>query len=76
MNIVIVGAGEVGRYLAKILSQEKHAVTIVDKDPVKAQTLTESLDVQAIVGDGTRAGVLNQAGTSKDDLVVAVTDQD
>ena len=76
MNIVIVGAGEVGRYLAKILSQEKHAVTIVDKDPVKAQTLTESLDVQAIVGDGTRAGVLNQAGTSKADLVVVVTDQD
>ena len=76
MNIIIIGAGEVGRYLAKILSQEKHAVTIVDMDPVKVQTLTESLDVQAIVGDGTRAGVLNQAGASKADLVVAVTDQD
>ncbi len=76
MNIVIIGAGEVGRHLAKILSQEKHAVSIVDTDPVKAQTLTESMDVQAIVGDGTRAGVLTQAGASKADLVVAVSDQD
>ena len=59
-----------------VASNISPGVTIVDKDPVKAQTLTESLDVQAIVGDGTRAGVLNQAGTSKADLVVVVTDQD
>ncbi len=76
MNIVIVGAGEVGRHLAKILSQDKHAVSIIDTDPVKARTLTESLDVQALVGDGTRADVLNKAGASKADLVVVVSDKD
>ena len=36
----------------------------------------ESLDVQVIVGDGTRAEVLNSAGVSKADLVVVVTDAD
>lgn len=76
MNIVIVGAGEVGHHLAEILSREDHAVSVVDPDPAKARRLQESLDVQALVGDGTRADVLAQAGTSKADLVVAVSDDD
>ena len=76
MNIVVVGAGEVGHHLADILSREKHAVSVVDPDPAKARRLQESLDVQALVGDGTRADVLTQAGASKADLVVAVTNDD
>lgn len=76
MNIVVVGAGEVGHHLADILSREEHSVSVVDPDPAKARRMMESLDVQAIVGDGTRADVLVQAGASKADLVVAVTDDD
>ncbi len=76
MNIVIVGAGEVGHHLADILSREKHSVSVIDPDPAKARRMTESLDVQALVGDGTRADVLTQAGASKADLVVAVADED
>ena len=76
MNIVIVGAGEVGHHLAGILSRESHAVSVVDPDPAKARRMMESLDVQAIVGDGTRADVLVRAGASKADLVVTVTDDD
>lgn len=76
MNIVVVGAGEVGYHLASILSREGHSVTVVDPDPAKGRRLQESLDVQAMVGDGTRASVLTQAGASKADLVVAVTDDD
>lgn len=76
MNIVIVGAGEVGHHLADILSREEHSVSVVDPDPSKARRMMESLDVQALVGDGTRADVLTQAGASKADLVVAVTDDD
>ncbi|MCB9908067.1 MAG: Trk system potassium transporter TrkA [Planctomycetes bacterium] len=76
MNIVIVGSGEVGYHLASILSRDGHGVTVVDPDPLKAQRMQESLDVQVIVGDGTRASVLADAGTSKADLMVAVTDND
>ncbi|MDA1265144.1 MAG: Trk system potassium transporter TrkA [Planctomycetota bacterium] len=76
MNIVVVGAGEVGHHLADILSRERHAVSVVDPDPAKARRMMESLDVQALVGDGTRADVLMQAGASKADLVVAVADDD
>ena len=76
MKIVVVGAGEVGFHLASILSGEGHSVTVVDPDPAKGRRLQESLDVQALVGDGTRASVLTGAGASKADLVVAVTDDD
>ncbi|MEM9381703.1 MAG: Trk system potassium transporter TrkA [Planctomycetota bacterium] len=76
MNIVIVGAGEVGQHLAGLLSHESHSVTVVDPDPSKSRRLMESLDVQALVGDGTRADVLTEAGVSSTDLVIAVSDDD
>ena len=76
MNIVIVGAGEVGQHLADILSREEHAVTVVDPDPSKSRRMTESLDVQALVGDGTRADTLTSAGASTAHLVIAVSDDD
>ncbi len=76
MIIAIVGSGEVGYHLAKILSHDGHGVTVIDPDPAKAQSIQESLDVQVVVGDGTRASVLNEAGASKADLMVAVTDND
>lgn len=76
MDVVIVGAGEVGYHLADILSRENHRVSVVDSHPDKARRLSEALDVQALVGDGTRADVLTAAGASRADLVVAVTNND
>jgi len=76
MNIAVIGAGEVGFHLADILSREGHRVSVVDSDPSKSRRLMESLDVQVVVGDGTRAEVLNTAGVSKADLAVIVTDTD
>ena len=60
LQIIVVGAGEVGQHLARILSKEGHGVTVVDSDPLKIRLLNESLDVQGLVGDGTRAAVLTQ----------------
>ena len=76
MNIVIVGAGEVGHHLADILSREDHRVTVVDPDAAKGQRIMETLDVQVIVGDGTRADTLNDAGASRADLAVVVSGDD
>ncbi len=76
MDIVIVGAGEVGYHLADILSREEHRVSVIDSDPAKAQRMMESLDVQVLVGDGTRAELQTRAGVSRADLVVAVTQKD
>ena len=76
MDVAIVGAGEVGFHLADILSREGHRVSVVDPDPVKSRRILESLDVQVVPGDGTRADVLNRAGVSKADLLIAVSDID
>ena len=39
MKIVIVGAGEVGRYVAKMLSNENHDITIMDESEDRLQDL-------------------------------------
>lgn len=76
MDVVIVGAGEVGHHLAELLSSESHRVTVIDPDAVQIQRLSESLDVQAVVGDGTQADVLTRCGSAKADLFIAVTSDD
>jgi trk system potassium uptake protein TrkA len=76
MDVVIVGAGEVGHHLAEVLSNETHRVTVIDNDAGKIQRLSESLDVQAVVGDGTQADVLTRSGSAKADLFIAVTSDD
>ncbi|HIG12710.1 MAG: Trk system potassium transporter TrkA [bacterium] len=76
MDITVVGAGEVGFHLARILSREDHRVSVVDADPVRSRSIMESLDVQVILGDATSADVLTRAGVPKTDLLVVVTDDD
>ncbi len=76
MDIVIVGAGEVGSHLADILSREAHRVSVIDSDPDKVARLTEAHDVRVLHGDGTRADLLTMAGVPKADLFIAVTNND
>ncbi|HED64190.1 MAG TPA: Trk system potassium transporter TrkA, partial [Planctomycetes bacterium] len=76
MEIVVIGAGEVGYHIADILSREDHRVSVVDPDPAKIARMIETLDVEVFEGDGTRAEILTQAGTSRADILVAVTQSD
>lgn len=76
MNILIVGMGEVGYHVAKVLSEAKHSVTVVDPDPRKIKRAGEVLDVQTLLGDGALPRVLDEAEAASMDLVIAVTDND
>jgi len=76
MYVVIVGAGEVGYYIATILSQEGHDVAIVDRDSESYQRVAEQLDVLAIRGNGASRRVLERVNMSRADLLIAVTDSD
>jgi len=76
MDIVIVGAGDVGQHLAGILSREEHRVSVVESDPDQARALIETLDVQVVMGDGSRVQLLTNVGAATADLVVAVTHDD
>jgi len=76
MNILIVGLGEVGSYLAKVLSTEGHSVTVVDPDLPRMRRVADLLDVQAVHGDGSRPDVLDRADTHQMDLLLAVSNDD
>ncbi|MDI6780425.1 MAG: Trk system potassium transporter TrkA [Bacteroidota bacterium] len=76
MKIVIVGAGEVGFHLAKILSQEHHDIVVIDSDEERVSRVNEHLDVIAIEGSGISPIILAQAGVENADLLVAVSPHD
>ena len=76
MNIVILGLGEVGFHLSKVLSSEGHNVTVVDADPIRVKRVGESLDVQTLCGDCSQPGTLDEAEAALADLVLAVTNND
>ena len=79
MNIVIIGAGEVGRDIAKTLSGEGNNIYIVEKNSANAQNIKDDLDVQVIQGNGARPNVLAQAGIHAGgdvDIMIACTNKD
>jgi len=76
VHIVIIGVGEVGRFLAETLSAEGHAVQVVDRDAEALARATEHADIQSLAGNGASLATLRGAGVDKADLFVAVTDSD
>ncbi len=73
MKIIICGAGQVGRGIAERLSGEGNDVTVIDVSPQLVQSLSDSLDVQGIVGHGAHPDVLERAGAREADMIIAVT---
>jgi len=76
MKIVIIGAGEVGFYLAQRLSLEKHDLVIIDNDPEKCAHAQEALDVAVIEGNASSQGVLKEAGLDSADMLIAASGVD
>lgn len=76
MNIVIVGAGRIGFNLAQKLIQDKHTVTVIEKDKTKCEGISLSLDALVINGDGCEPRFLEDAEVGRADVVVAVTADD
>jgi len=75
MHIVIIGAGQVGSFLARNLSHE-HDIVIIEKELETATRLQESLDVLIINGDGDNPEVLKEAHIEKADVILAVSGDD
>ncbi|MBQ3449596.1 MAG: Trk system potassium transporter TrkA, partial [Synergistaceae bacterium] len=79
MEIVIVGAGEVGRTVAKKLSIEGHNIYLVESNEAHAASASEELDVEVIHGNGARPQVLAKAGIVNGgsvDMLIACTNRD
>ncbi len=76
MDIVICGAGEVGRHSAEVLSPVGHNITLIDIDAGKLAAIDDAMDIRSLVGNGTQADVLIEAGCAKADLFIAATNVD
>ena len=76
MYIIIVGGGKIGFYLATALLAEGHEVLVLEKDAQRCRFITEQLGSVVTRGDGCEARTLEEVGTERADMFVAVTDED
>ena len=73
MKIIIAGAGDIGFHLAKLLSYEKHDITLIDQKQEMLDHANKELDVFTIKGDSSSLEILTQAGADECKLFLAVT---
>jgi len=76
MKVIVCGAGLVGFNIARYLASEGNDVTVIDQSPDLIRKISDSLDVQAIVGHASHPGVLDQAGAGDAEMLIAVTHAD
>ncbi len=75
VHIIVVGCGRVGSELAMELSEEGHAVVVIDKNRDNLRRLTH-FHGKTIVGSGFDRDVLFQAEATSADALAAVTSGD
>ncbi|MFT6815625.1 MAG: trk system potassium uptake protein TrkA [Sphingobacteriales bacterium] len=73
MRIIIAGAGSVGFHLAELLTAESHDIVLIDTSKDRLEYAESHLDISAVRGDSTSFAVLDQAGITDADLLIAVT---
>ena len=73
MNIIIVGAGEIGRHLAASLSKEAHSISVIENEAGLAADLEQSMDAKVVCSDGTSVNALVEANVADCDLFLALT---
>jgi len=76
MNIIIAGSGNVGKYLAKKLVKEGHNLVIIDTNKETLREIEATNDLISLYGSCTSFSVLKEAGISKCDLFIAVTNSE
>jgi trk system potassium uptake protein TrkA len=75
MEIVVLGAGQVGTTIVEALHDD-HDVTVVDLDAARLQALSYRYDVRTVRGNGATRRILQDAGVDRAALVIACTSRD
>jgi trk system potassium uptake protein TrkA len=76
MYIIIVGLGGIGENLARIAATGKHNVVAIDIDAQKCKDIATKYDLISVNGDATSIVILEEAGMSEADAVIATTGSD
>jgi trk system potassium uptake protein TrkA len=72
MRFVIIGAGRVGLRTARVLHEEGHEVTLVERDPDTVERARGD-GFEVFEGDGSHEDVLEEAGVADADALGALT---
>ncbi len=76
-NVMIVGAGTIGFYLAKLLEEMKVNIHLIDKDKTRCEQLADLLPNTTIIhGDATERELLDEEGLAHADAFVTLTGLD
>ena len=76
MNVIIVGCGRVGSELSRLLSNEGHNVTVIDKNQDSFERLGGIFNGLTLVGNGFDLALLQQVEAGTADAFCAVTNGD
>lgn len=76
MKIIVIGGGEIGSRLTRLLSENKHDVVLVEIINELCKELADNLNATLIHGDGTKPDVLEEAGVEDADALVVATGED
>lgn len=76
MKIIIAGAGAVGTHLAKMLSDERHDIVLMDANEERLANLESNFDLMTIEAQPTSINSLSDVGVADADLFVAVTPEE
>src|SRR5918999_69932 len=76
MYIIVVGAGKVGWGLARELLEKDNEVTLIENNRERFATVEQELEHNVQYGDASELWVLERAGISRADMVIAVTGDD
>lgn len=73
MNIIVLGAGEIGQHIASSLAKLAHNIVVIEAKQEIASELEESLDARTIYGNGTSIETLLDAGVAECDVFLSLT---
>jgi len=77
MFIIVVGCGKIGYFLAKDLVAKNHELCVVERESEKTRRVRTELPGAVVVrGDGCDPNVLDRAGISRAEVLVACTGHD
>jgi len=77
MYVIVVGGGNTGSQLAKLLLEEGHTIRVIDERPNVLEKLAAEIPQEFIInGDGSSPVVLENAGIQKAQVLAAVTGSD
>ncbi|WP_017470407.1 potassium channel family protein [Amphibacillus jilinensis] len=75
-RILLIGGFNKARSLAQSLINRDYAVTVINKDLTNCKVLSEIERLTVILGDGSKAYVLEEANVKEMDVVIALTQHD